>query len=383
MAKIEEIRTMMYPRVRAEWERICDEARPRVAPRCKACRECDSARPKCGFVSSERGKSGIRNYEKLQQIRLACDTIYEGGNGDEIDSSCDFFGVEMRAPVFNAPIAWVKNAFPHSHFKKPGAERVDNRATDSDDYAYAKSLIEGCAAAGSVGWIADSRHHPLVHFYEDGLRAIKEQGGRGVPTVKSWNDDMMPRKIMQADEAGAVAIATDIDCVGLADMSVNGQYDSLPGVVNPKSAKQLKEVFSVTRKPYILKGIMTPQGAVKACEAGASSIVISNHAGNSLDQSLATIEVLADIKKAVGNEIKLYIDGGFRHGEDVFKALALGADGVLIGRPVMIAAEGGESYGVALYLQKIIWELQNAMRMTGCMSLKDITADKIWITREF
>lgn len=222
-----------------------------------------------------------------------------------------------------------------------------------------------------------------MHFYEDGLRAIKEQGGRGVPTVKSWNDDMMPRKIMQADEAGAVAIATDIDCVGLADMSVNGQYDSLPGVVNPKSAKQLKEVFSVTRKPYILKGIMTPQGAVKACEAGASSIVISNHAGNSLDQSLATIEVLADIKKAVGNEIKLYIDGGFRHGEDVFKALALGADGVLIGRPVMIAAEGGESYGVALYLQKIIWELQNAMRMTGCMSLKDITADKIWITREF
>lgn len=111
--------------VKAEWNRILDEARPRVAPRCRACRECDSLRPKCGFVSSERGKSGERNYEKLQQIRLACDTMYEGGNGDEIDTSCEFFGEVMSAPVFNAPIAWIKMAFPDSHFKRPGMERVD------------------------------------------------------------------------------------------------------------------------------------------------------------------------------------------------------------------------------------------------------------------
>ena len=123
-----DVTKMMYMELRKEWERILDEARPRVAPRCKACKECDSLRPKCGFVSSERGKSGERNYAKLQQIRLACDTMYEGGNGDEVDSSCDFFGYKMSAPVFNAPIAWVKNAFPDSHFKKPGMERVDGRA---------------------------------------------------------------------------------------------------------------------------------------------------------------------------------------------------------------------------------------------------------------
>ena len=80
---------------------------------------------------------------------------------------------------------------------------------------------------------------------------------------------------------------------------------------------------------------------------------------------------------------KIYIDGGFRHGEDVFKAIALGADGVLIGRPVMVAAEGAESYGVAICLQKIIWELKNVMRMTGCRTLKDITKDKIFLTKEF
>ena len=249
---MQDVTKMMYMELRREWERILDDARPRVAPRCRACRECDSARPKCGFVSSERGKSGIRNYEKLQQIHLACDTIYEGEDGDEIDASCDFFGTEMSAPVFNAPIAWVSNAFPDSHMKLPGVERVDGRATDSDDYAYTKALIEGCAAVGSIGWIADSKHHPLVHFYEDGLRSIREQGGRGVATVKLWNDETMAHKIRQAHEAGAVAIATDIDCVGLGDMSINAWYDSLSGLVSPKSARQLREVFSVTDKLPVL-----------------------------------------------------------------------------------------------------------------------------------
>ena len=202
-------------------------------------------------------------------------------------------------------------------------------------------------------------------------------------TVKLWNDETMAHKIRQAHEAGAVAIATDIDCVGLGDMSINAWYDSLSGLVSPKSARQLREVFSVTDKPFILKGIMTAKGAVKACEAGASGIVISNHAGNSLDQSLASIEVLEDIRRAVGNEINIYIDGGFRHGEDVFKAIAMGADGVLIGRPVMIAAEGADAYGVSVCLQKVIWELKNAMRMTGCRSLKDITRDKIYLAKEF
>ena len=371
---------MMYTELGQEWRRILDEARPRVAPRCRACYECDSLRPKCGFVSSERGKSGERNYEKLRQIRLVRGSAYRGGNCAEADTSCGFFGQAMSAPVFNAPIAWVKNAFPHSHFKRPGAEPADNRATDSDDYRYTKALVDGCAQVGSVGWIADSKHHPLVHFYEDGLRSIKERGGRGVATVKSWEAPVMEAKIKMAHKAGVTAIAADIDCVGLGDMSVNAKYDSLPGIVTPKSARQLREIFSVTDRPYILKGIMTPKGAVKACESGASGIVISNHAGNSLDQSLATIEVLPDIKRAVGNDIKIYIDGGFRHGEDVFKALALGADGVLIGRPVMVAAEGAESYGVSVCLEKIILELKHAMSMTGCVSLKDITRDKVSIT---
>ena len=151
----------------------------------------------------------------------------------------------------------------------------------------------------------------------------------------------------------------------------------------PKSAGQLKEIFSITDKPFILKGIMTARGALKALEAGAWGIVISNHAGNTMDQSMATVEVLQEIKEAVGDKLKLIIDGGIRHGEDVYKMLALGADACLIGRPYIIVAEGMEARGVELYMQKIIWELQNAMRMSGCRTLKDITRDHIVITKEF
>ncbi|NLC26655.1 MAG: hypothetical protein GX777_08570, partial [Fastidiosipila sp.] len=290
---------------------------------------------------------------------------------------------KMRAPVFNAPIAWIKNVLPNTRFRKPDVETVDGYAIDSDDYAYNKALVDGCADVGSIGWVGDSKHHPLTHFYEEGLQVIKEHNGLGIPTIKSWDADKLINKIRQAEEVNSIAIAVDIDCVGLGYMSINGKYDRLPGLSNPKSAQQLKEVFAGVKTPYLLKGIMTPQGAVKAIEAGASGIVVSNHAGNNLDQSLATIEVLESIKRAVGDDIMILIDGGFRHGEDVFKALALGADGVLIGRPVVIAAEGGEAYGVSIYLQKIIWELQNAMRMTGCMTLKDITKDKVYITKDF
>ena len=214
--------------------------------------------------------------------------------------------------------------------------------------------------------------------FEGPLRCLKERGGIGIPAIKSWSAEEIRMKIRMAENAGVMAIGHDIDCVGLTYLSVNGKTKTYP-----KSARQLKEIFSITDKPFILKGIMTAAGAKKAIEAGASGIVISNHGGNTMDQSLASIEVLQEIREAVGNKLTIIIDGGFRHGEDVYKALALGADAVLIGRPYIIAAEGGEARGVELYTQKIIWELQNAMRMTGCRTLKDITRDKVVISKEF
>ena len=87
--------------------------------------------------------------------------------------------------------------------------------------------------------------------------------------------------------------------------------------------------------------------------------------------------MIADIRKAVGPEMKVFADGGVRSGEDVFKMLALGADAVGIGRPYVVAVYGGAEDGANIYTQKIYWELQNIMRLTNCRNLSEITADKL------
>ena len=117
---------------------------------------------------------------------------------------------------------------------------------------------------------------------------------------------------------------------------------------------------------------MTVRGAEKADRAGAAAIVVSNHGGRVLDQCPATAEVLPEIARAVGGRMKILVDGGIRSGLDVLKALALGADAVLIGRPFVTAVYGGEAQGVAAFVGKLQSELADAMAMCGVHSLAEI-----------
>lgn len=353
-----EIITMDYPSVLEELKIVWKNAKPYMASHCRACRICNSVN--CDLVSSERSGSAERNYREIQKVRLVYDTLYEGGDGTEIDASVEIFGQEFRAPLMCAPFGNVHGFNPTTHFE--------------NDYLFNKALLEGCMDAGIFSWTPDTLGEKA---YTDPLRALEEVGGVGIPAIKSWTKEEIQMKIRMAEEAGCIAIGHDIDCVGLPYLSINGH-----GKTYTKSPEMIKDIFSITERPYVLKGIMSVKGALKAIEAGASGIVVSNHAGNSMDQAMSTIEVLPEIKEAVQDKLKIFVDGGVRHGEDVFKMIALGADAVLIGRPYLIAAEGNERRGVALYSQKIIWELQNAMRMTGCRTLKDITRDKVIITKD-
>jgi isopentenyl diphosphate isomerase/L-lactate dehydrogenase-like FMN-dependent dehydrogenase len=122
---------------------------------------------------------------------------------------------------------------------------------------------------------------------------------------------------------------------------------------------------------------MTVAGAEKALKAGAYGIVVSNHGGRVLDETPSTLSVLPEISKAVGGKLKIFIDGGVRSGLDVFKALALGADAVLIARPFVTAVYGGGADGVSLYVENLQAELINAMLMTGCQTLNDIDESKV------
>jgi isopentenyl diphosphate isomerase/L-lactate dehydrogenase-like FMN-dependent dehydrogenase len=118
---------------------------------------------------------------------------------------------------------------------------------------------------------------------------------------------------------------------------------------------------------------MTADGAKKALEAGAAAIVVSNHGGRVLDQCTASAEVLYEIAQAVGGSMKIFVDGGIRTGVDIFKALCLGADGVLIARPYVTAVYGGGAEGVAVYTEKLGAELVDTMKMCGAARLSDLS----------
>ena len=108
-----------------------------------------------------------------------------------------------------------------------------------------------------------------------------------------------------------------------------------------------------------------------------AAFVVSNHGGRVLDHCPPTAEVLPEIADAVKGSMKVFVDGGIRSGLDIFKALALGADAALIGRPYVTAVYGGESEGVALYTTKLAAELEDVMAMCGAHSLAEITRDMV------
>ena len=164
----------------------------------------------------------------------------------------------------------------------------------------------------------------------------------------------------------------DIDAAGLPFLK------GLNPPAGRKSAQELADIIKDAGLPFIVKGVMTVKGAMKAAQAGAAAIVVSNHGGRVLDQCPATAEVLPEIADAVGGKMKIFVDGGIRSGVDVFKALALGADAVIIARPFVTSVYGGGEEGVKLYTQKIGEELRDTMFMCGADTLADITRDMIF-----
>jgi len=319
---------------------------------CKSCEVCNGVACR-GEVPGVGGKgtgSGFtRNFAKIKEVMLQMDTLYEGG---VIDTGIELFGTPFETPVFAAPVGGLANAYNDS----------------MTDYEYSRAILEGTLRGGGSGFLADGI---APEQFQGPLRALKENGGRGVPTIKPWEDPEVFEKMAMAREAGAMGLAMDVDAAGLTLLADLGKP------VHPKSAATLKTYIDRGGLPFVIKGIMTPGAALKALEAGAYGIVVSNHGGRVLDHTPATIEVLPAIKAAVGDKMKIFIDGGIRTGHDVFKCLALGADAVLIGRPYALAAFGGGSEAVESYTRQLTAELVDAMRMTGALSLDQIDETRV------
>ena len=334
------------------YEEVLNHAKTCMGEHCKACPVCNGKA--CGNKMPGPGAKGsgtvaIRNYDKWQELCVNMDTICEN---KPVDTTLNIFGESFKYPIFAAPIGAMKLHYGDKY----------------DDLEYNDILVSACADAGIAAFTGDGTN-PAVMVAA--TKAIKGKGGKGIPTVKPWDMNTLREKLTMIQDSGSFAVAMDIDAAGLPFLK------NLTPPAGSKSVEELQEIVREAKVPFILKGIMTVKGALKAKEVGAAAIVVSNHGGRVLDQCPATAEVLADIVDAVGKDMKIFVDGGIRSGVDIFKALALGADAVLIGRPYVTAVYGGAGEGVAAYTEKLASELKDTMAMCGAHSLEDISRDMV------
>ena len=339
-----------------DYAQVIAQARGQMGP-CKSCPVCNGLAcrnqiPGPG-AKGQVGDVAIRNYQKWQDVRVNMDTLTEN---KPVDTAWEFFGRRFRYPFLAAPIGGMQLHYGDKY----------------TDLAYNDILVPACAQAGIAAFTGDGVDETI---HQGAVAAIAAAGGTGVPTIKPWDLETIRKKIDLAKTAGVPAVAMDIDAAGLPFLKAIG------GNAGGKSVEELRQLTEYAGVPFILKGIMSAKTARKALEAGAAGIVVSNHGGRVLDQCPATAEVLEEIAAEVKGKLTILVDGGIRSGVDVFKALALGADGVLIGRPFVVAVYGAGAEGVASYVNKIGGELSDTMAMCGAHSLSEITRDMVRVLR--
>lgn len=328
--------------------RACDS-------KCKACdvcngRACRNRIP--GPGAKGVGDTAMRNYDKWQAVRVNMDTICENV---EPDTQLRIFGKEFDFPFFAGPVGAVAQHYCDKY----------------DDTSYNDVLVRACKDNGIAAFTGDGLSAQVMVA---ACKAIRAADGVGIPTVKPWNMELIREKLALCHEAGCFAIAMDVDAAGLPFLK------NMTPPAGSKTVSELAEIAKIAGVPFIVKGIMTVRGALKAKAAGAAAIVVSNHGGRVLDQCPATAEVLGDIAEALeGSDVKIFVDGGIRSGVDVFKALALGADAAIIARPFVTAVYGGAEEGVKAYIEKIGAELKDTMSMCGAKDIGSITRDMIFI----
>ena len=334
------------------YQELLKNARDCIGSYCKACNICNGIACKNsipGPGAKGVGDTAIRNYQKWQEIRVNMDTLCENR---PVDTSLELFGQTFQYPFFAGPVGAV-----NMHY-----------SDKFNDMTYNDILVSACKENGIAAFTGDGTNPQVI---ASATAAIAKVNGCGIPTIKPWNIDVINEKIKLVHEAGAFAVAMDIDAAGLPFLK------NMTPPAGAKSVEELRRISELAGIPFIVKGIMTIQSALKAKEAGAKAIVVSNHGGRVLDQCPATAEVLPEIAEAVGSDMKILVDGGIRTGTDIFKALALGADGVLICRPFVTALYGGEKEGIRIYIEKLAGELKDTMAMCGAFSLSEITKDMV------
>jgi 4-hydroxymandelate oxidase len=312
------------------------------------------------------------NREAFDQIRLRQKVLVDV---EKIDTRVTLFGQEMPHPILLAPTARHRLSHPEGEV----------------------ATARGAGAAGATFVIASLSTRRL----EDIAPAAKAPLWFQLYDLRKERRDFVRGVMKEAEQSGCRAFVVTVDApVDGARNRIQRVADQLPpdmetpyyqktslpaGVVLPIMGamgsftwEAVEWLLSETRLPVVLKGIMNPDDADRAVRTGAAGIIVSNHGGRCLDTLPASINALEPVAKKVAGRVPVLMDGGVRRGTDVLKALALGAQAVLIGRPYLygLAVNGAE--GVAKIVNILREEFQMAMALTGRPDIRSIDRSVLW-----
>lgn len=297
-----------------------------------------------------------------------------------IDTTTTVLGFKLSMPVMVAPTAMQKMAHPEGEYAT--ARAASAAGTIMTLSSWATSSVEEVASTG-----------PGTRFFQ--LYVFKDR-------------NVVAQLVKRAERAGfkAIVLTVDTPILGRREADIKNRF-ALPPHLTLKNFKGLdlgkiertddsglasyasgqvdrslnwrdvKWLQTITKLPILVKGVLTAEDARLSVEAGAAGIVVSNHGARQLDYVPATIMALEEVVKAAQGRLPVFLDGGIRRGTDVFKALALGASGVFVGRPIVFSLAVDGEAGVRKVLQMFHDEFELTMALSGCRSVKEITRNHI------
>ncbi|MDH1624040.1 alpha-hydroxy-acid oxidizing protein [Pseudomonas chengduensis] len=345
-----------------------------------------------------------RDYERYALQRLDANALayLQGGAGDELTcqanlrawqewallprmlrdlrgghTRCQLLGDSLQHPIVLAPIAY-------QHLFHVEGERAS---------ALAAGVMGGAAVLSSFAStrledVAEVAQGPLwFQLYWQGsadatlalAQRAEAAGYRAlVLTVDAPVSGVRNREQREGFKLPPEICAVNLDqAVQLPPLPDGGSavFDGLMAVA--PGWQDVAWLCQCTRLPVLLKGILHAEDGRLAMDAGAAGVIVSNHGGRVLDSQWPALRSLASIRAELGADVPVLVDGGIRRGSDVFKALALGADAVLIGRPYVHALATAGALGVAHLLRLLREELEVTMALCGCRDLRGISGEMV------
>ena len=272
-----------------------------------------------------------------------------------IDSTLPTLETEIFGEKFSSPI--MTPAF--SHLKSVGPDRES-------------AMVEYTRAAKELNILNWIGMEP-----DDIMGEVLAVGAKTIRIIKPFADhDVIYDQIRFAEEHGAFAVGIDVDHVYGND----GQYDLVDDIpMGPVTTDEIRAYAESTKLPFIIKGVLSVEDARKCAEAGVDGIVVSHHSGR-LPSAVPPLMVLPHIADALADsDMKIFVDCHIDNGIDAFKALALGADAVSVGRAMMKALVADGAEGVVRKISAMNEELITVMGYTGCLTPRDAEETMLWI----